>query len=113
VIVIYMLSTLHKKFSAAISPFTSTKEPKLLKRPSSDISSQPDDPATPPTTMARMPHHPRPSASLFADTRPEGVGKAKAFVRQEFSADEIDDPIEVRSSHITIRRMTVDNVHRN
>jgi hypothetical protein len=107
-----MFSNLQRTFSAAIAPFTSTKEPKLLKRPSSDISSQPDDPATPPITKARMPH-PRPSIPANTDTRKKGEGKAKAFMQQNFSAAEIDDPIEVRSSNITIRGMTIDKGHRN
>jgi hypothetical protein len=105
-----MFSDFQRKFTAVIAPFTSTKVPKLLKRPSSDISSEPDDPATPPITKARMPHS-QPIISANTDTRTKGEGKAKAFMQQNFSAAEIEDPIEVRSSNITIRWMKMDHGH--
>jgi len=55
--------------------------------------------------------HPRPSIPANRDARTKGEGKAKAFMQQNFSAAEIEDPIEVRSSNITMRRVKIDKGH--
>jgi hypothetical protein len=93
----YMLSTLQKTFSDALSSLTSTKEPKLLKRPSSDISTPPNDPAIFPPA-AHMPPS-RSSTSSKTDTKRHKGGKATEFLRRHFDVPgEEDDPIEVRLS---------------
>jgi hypothetical protein len=92
-----MLSTLQKTFSDALSSLTSTKEPKLLKRPSSDISTPPNDPAIFPPA-AHMPP-PRSSTSSKTDTKRHKGGKVTEFLSRHFDVPgEVDDPIEVRLS---------------
>lgn len=87
----YMLSAFQKTLSGAFSSFASVKEPKLLKRPSSDISSQPNDPARSPPE-ASMPH----SRSSTSSKR----GKAEEFLSKNFNgAGRQDDPVEVQSQN--------------
>jgi hypothetical protein len=95
----YMISTIQKTLSGAFSSLTSTKEPKLLKRPPTHISSQPDDPATSPQT-APMPQK-RQSTPSIRNTKRQKGGKAAQFLSKRLKeGEEEDDPIEVRAFNI-------------
>lgn len=99
----YMISAVHRKISEALSSFTFTKQPKLLKRPSPDISSQPDDPTRSPPE-ASMPYSRSSKSSNTSTKRPSG-GKATEFLNENFGAGgEEDDPIEVQSLDSQIHR---------
>jgi hypothetical protein len=102
----FMLSTLQKTFSDALSSFTSTKEPTLLNRPSSDIPTPPNDTAISPTA-AHMPPL-RSSTSSKTDTKRHKGGKATEFLRRHFdAAGDQDDPIEVRLSQLNGSKKSV------
>lgn len=91
-----------QKLSDAVPSFTSIKEPKLVKRSSSHISTQPNDPATFPTA-ARMPLSSS-STSSSKDGKQRKGAKAKDFLKKHFSLVEADDDlVEVRVSQFTIR----------
>ncbi len=97
----YMLSAIQKTISDALSSVTSTREPQVLKRPPSNISSPPHDPAASPTA-AHMPQ-PQSGTSSTKGTRRKEGRKATEYLRKHLGAEEIeDDLIVVRLSQSTI-----------
>ena len=94
-----MISTIHKTLSGAFSSLTSTKEPKLLRRPPADISYHPNDPATS-TQAAHMPQK-RPSTPINSNAKKPRGSKAKEFIGKHLKElEEEEDPIEVRLLNI-------------
>ncbi len=95
----YMISTIQKTVSGAFPSWTSTKEPKLLKRPPTHPSSEPNAPATS-SPAAPMPQKRASTLPHKVTKRPRGT-KAADWLRKNFStAEEENDPIEVRLVHI-------------
>lgn len=82
-----MISAIHE----TLSSLTSVKQPKFLNRPSSDVSTPPNDPATSPPE-AHMPHLPSGTPTIKETKRQKGA-KATDFIRQHFPVGEADDDL--------------------